>query len=158
MNSQDFSTTILVDETPKQVFDAVNNVRAWWSGNIEGRTEKLDDEFAYQYKTVHRSRQKIVESVPEKKVVWLVTEAELNFVDDKNEWNGTKISFDISRKGDKTELRFTHHGLTSKFECYDACSNAWTDYINKSLHDLITKGKGFPNEKESGKKNNKQHA
>jgi hypothetical protein len=66
----------------------------------------------------------------------------LNFVKDKTEWTGTKISFDISKKDDKTLIRFTHSGLVPKFECYNACSNAWTDIIRQSLYSFITTGKG----------------
>jgi hypothetical protein len=71
-----------------------------------------------------------------------------NFVEDKTEWRGTKIVFDISKKGDKTEVVFTHHGLVPQYECYDVCKDAWTSYIQGSLKNLITTGKGQPNSKE----------
>jgi len=142
MNNKDFTTTILVDETPKQAFDAINNVRGWWFGDIEGRTEKLNDEFTYQFKEFHFSKQRLVEFIPDRKVVWLVTDSSLNFVEDKDEWTGTKISFEVSPKGNQTEVRFTHEGLVPDQECYDACSNAWGDYIQKSLRSLISTGKG----------------
>jgi hypothetical protein len=142
MNNKDFTTTILVDQTPKEAFDAINNVRGWWFGDIEGRTEKLNDEFTYQFKEFHYSKQRLVEFIPDKKVVWLVTDSSLNFVEDRDEWTGTKISFEVTPKGDKTEVRFTHEGLVPSQECYDACSNAWGDYIQKSLRSLIRTGKG----------------
>ncbi len=41
MTLTDFSTTLLVDQTPKEVFQAINNVRGWWSEEIEGSTHKL---------------------------------------------------------------------------------------------------------------------
>jgi len=72
----------------------------------------------------------------------------LDFVEDKTEWNGTKVTFEIAKKGDKTEVRFTHVGLNPDVECYDDCSKAWGSYINGSLRNLITKGKGQPNPKE----------
>ncbi len=143
-----FTTTFLVDQTPEEVFDAVNNVRGWWSGNIEGVTDKLGSEWTYRYKDMHRSKQKITELVSGKKVVWHVLDAYLSFVKDKTEWNGTDIVFEISKKDDKTQLRFTHVGLVPDFECYDDCSNAWGGYINTSLRNLITRGKGQPNKKE----------
>jgi hypothetical protein len=37
--------------------------------------------------------------------------------------------------------------LNAAYECFDICSNAWTTYIQKSLRDLITTGKGKPNGK-----------
>ena len=148
MNDQNFTTTFTVDQTPEEAFAAINNVRGWWSGEpgIEGSTDKLGGEFTYRYKDIHYSKQKITGLIPGKKVVWLVLDSQLNFVKDRNEWNGTTITFEISKKGGKTEVRFTHVGLVPDHECYGACSNAWGSYINGSLRSLIT-GKGQPNQK-----------
>jgi activator of Hsp90 ATPase-like protein len=143
-----FTTTYSVDKTPREVFDAVNDVRGWWSGDITGSTDKLGAEFTYRYKDVHRSTQKITEFVSGKKVVWHVLDSYLDFVKDKTEWNGTDIVFEITKKDNKTQLTFTHVGLVPDFECYDDCSNAWGSYVNGSLKKLITKGKGNPNKKE----------
>jgi len=142
MKTSDFTTTISVDQTPQEAFNAINNVRDWWPGEIEGNTTKLNGEFSYRYKKMHYSNQKLVEVIPGKKVVWLVTESSLNFVENKSEWTGTKIIFEISEKGNKTQVRFTHQGLVPQFECFDACSNAWTDIIRDGLRALITTGKG----------------
>jgi hypothetical protein len=78
-----------------------------------------------------------------------VLDADINFVKDKKEWNGTDIVFQIAKKGDKTELRFTHFGLAPSIECYGKCSGAWGYYINESLRSLITTGKGNPNGNET---------
>jgi uncharacterized protein YndB with AHSA1/START domain len=148
MDTQSFSTSFTVDQSPKEVFDAINNVRGWWSGEIDGRTDALGAEFTYGYKDVHRSTQKITELVPGRKIVWHVSEAQLNFVKDKDEWNGTEIVFEISRKKGKTEVRFTHVGLVPAFECYGGCSGAWGFYVDDSLRTLITTGKGQPNQRD----------
>jgi uncharacterized protein YndB with AHSA1/START domain len=148
MKKQDFTTTLLVDQSPQEVFDAINNVRGWWSEEIEGNTDKLGAEFKFHYQDFHRSTQTITELVPGKKVVWHISEAQLNFVKNKTEWNNTEVVFEITRKGDKAELRFTHIGLVPAFECYGDCSGAWGFYINDSLHGLITTGKGQPAAKE----------
>ena len=142
MENQNFTAAILVDKTPKQAFDAINNVRGWWSENIEGGTDKLNDEFIYHYKDIHYCKIKLT------KVVWLVLDNYFKFTKDKSEWKGTKVVFDISRKDDQTEVRFAHEGLVPQYECYEICREAWTNYIADSLRDLITTGKGQPNSKE----------
>ncbi|MEP7106459.1 MAG: SRPBCC domain-containing protein [Ferruginibacter sp.] len=145
MTTPDFTTTILVDQTPKQAFDAINNVRGWWSEEIEGGTDKTDDEFMYQYEDEHRCKMKLTEVIPGKKVVWLVLDNYFKFTKDKSEWNGTKIIFEIAKQDNKTQICFTHLGLVPEYECYDICKNAWTRYIQGSLFSLITTGKGQPN-------------
>jgi uncharacterized protein YndB with AHSA1/START domain len=149
MNNKNYTTAFTVDRSPAEVFAAVTNVRGWWSGEIDGRTDEVGTEFTYRYQDLHRSTQKITELVPGKKVAWHVLDADINFVKDKKEWNGTDIVFQIAKKGDKTELRFTHFGLAPSIECYGKCSGAWGYYINESLRSLITTGKGNPNGNES---------
>jgi hypothetical protein len=148
LKDESLTYAFLVDQTPREAYDAINNVRGWWSGNIEGRTDKLGAEWTYRYQDLHFSKQKITELVPAKKVVWQVVDSHLSFVKDTKEWNGTSITFEISKKGDKTEVRFTHVGLVPDQECFGACSDAWGSYIKGSLRALITRGHGQPNPKE----------
>jgi hypothetical protein len=143
MKNQDFTTTILVEQTPTDVFKTLINVRAWWSGlyeeSFEGSSEKLGDEFSFRAGGgAHFTRQKMVELVPNEKVVWLVTESNLSFVDTVDEWTGTKIMFEISREQDKTKIVFTHIGLVPEFECYDSCAPAWTQYLQERLTQALT--------------------
>ena len=142
MTSRDYTTTIQVNATPGKVFDAINDVRGWWAGEIEGETAKVGAEFTYRYENFHTSKQRVIELMPGKKIVWRVLESQLNFIEHKDEWNGTRIEFEISRVRDKTEIRFTHVGLVADHECYGACSNAWRFLIQTSLRAFIETGKG----------------
>jgi hypothetical protein len=146
-DQQNYTTTFTVNQTPLEVFDAIKNVRGWWSDEIEGRTDQLG-EFKYHYKDIHRCTIRITELTPGKKMVWHVADNDFNFVKDRSEWKDTDIVFDIARTGDKTEVRFTHVGLRPVHECYSVCSDAWGTYINGSLRNLIAKGKGQPNQNE----------
>jgi hypothetical protein len=148
MKTESYTISYAVDRSPQEVFDAINNVRGWWSGEIDGRTDKLGAEFTYRYQNLHRTTQKITELVPGKKVVWHIVDSHIDFVEDKAEWNGTDVVFEIVKQGAKTELRFTHVGLVSAIECYGKCAGAWGFYINESLRNLIATGKGDPNRKE----------
>ena len=144
MNKQDFTTTFSVNQTPEAVFKAINNVHGWWSGEIEGDTDKLGAEFTYQYKDLHRSKQKIAKLKPGRKVVWQVVDSRLTFLKNKSEWTGTEIIFEISTKKGKTKIRFTHAGLAPEIECYGSCSNAWRILVNGNLRKLITTGEDQP--------------
>lgn len=142
MTTAHFTTTILVNQSAQEVFNCINNVRGWWHGEIEGNTTHLNDEFSYRMEDFHVSKQKVIEVIPDQKIVWLVTESQLNFISDKSEWTGTKIIFDLEEVNGNTQLRFTHEGLVPNVECYDACSNGWSMLIQDSLMSLINTGKG----------------
>lgn len=145
MSAQNYAVSFTVDESPQAVFDAINDVRGWWSEAEEGDTDRLGGVFYHHYQDVHRCTLKVTELVPGKKVVWHVLHNDFNFIRDRTEWNGTDVVFEIARNGGQTELRFTHQGLVPDYECYDVCSNAWGQYITGSLCKLITTGKGEPN-------------
>src|SRR5262245_40892044 len=108
MKTEDFTTSITVDQSPAEVFKAINNVRGWWSEEIKGGTEKLDDEFLYHFKDIHIVKMRLVDVAPNRKVEWLVLNNHFSFIKDQSEWTGTRVIFEIGEKGGKTELRFTH--------------------------------------------------
>lgn len=140
---QDFTMAFSVSRPPQEIFTAVNNVTAWWTKTLKGHSQQLNDEFTVQFADIHYSKQKLIEVKRDEKIVWLVTESNLSFLENKSEWTGTKIIFDITEKAGKSELRFTHEGLHPDIECYGACSVAWAQYV-RSLEQLITTGTGRP--------------
>lgn len=145
MTDRNYSISFTVTQSPDAVLAAINNVRAWWSEEIDGSTAAAGDVFAYRFQDLHRCKIAILETVPGKKVVWHVLDNYFSFTRDETEWKGTDIVFDIARKGDHTEVTFTHRGLVPAYECYEACSEGWRIYIEGSLRDLIATGKGRPN-------------
>jgi Activator of Hsp90 ATPase homolog 1-like protein len=142
--SKDYTASFTVDQTPEEVFEGINNVRGWWSGEVTGDTNKPGAEFTYCVQGVHRSKQKITELVPGKRVVWRVLDADLSFTKDKSEWKGTEIVFEIAKKGNKTEVRFRHVGLVPAYECFNNCSNAWGLLVKGNLRRLIETGEDQP--------------
>src|SRR5260370_7431406 len=104
MKDQNYSISLAVDQSPEQVFNAINNVRGWWSGEIEGETDKLGAEFTYRYKDMHRSKQKITELVPGKQIVRRVLATDLSFLKDKSQWTTTNLFFDLSSHTAHTQL------------------------------------------------------
>ncbi len=148
MENKSFTSTFVVDQNPTAAFNAIKNFRAWWSEDIEGNTDQLHEVFFYHYKDIHLCKIKLIEIVPDQRLVYLVLENEFNFIDDKTEWVNTKLIFDITNEGGKTKVQFTHEGLVPAYECYNICNEAWSTYIQESLFSLITTGKGKPNPKD----------
>ncbi len=140
-----YTTVFTVDRTPAEVYAAVTNVRGWWSEEIEGGTAAAGDEFEYHMRDLHRCRIRVTKAVPDRKVAWLVLDNHFGFTENKTEWIGTTVRFEIAATDGGTEVRFTHHGLVSAYECYDICVNAWDFYLGTSLPELITTGTGRPN-------------
>lgn len=149
MEKQDFTITILVDQSPNEAFNAITNVRGWWSEAVEGATDIVNAESVYHYRDIHYCKMKLVELIPGEKVVWLILDNYFKFTTDKSEWIGTKLVFDITKKEEQTAVTFTHEGLVPQYECYEICREAWTNYIKESLYKLIATGKGEPNPKEN---------
>lgn len=145
MTDRNYTTTFTVNEDPNAVFAAINNVRGWWSEDIEGYTTNAGDVWYYSAPDLHRCTLKVIDSVPGNKIAWRVLDNSFTFIEDKAEWIGTTMLFDIERIGTQTKVKFTHDGLVPDYECYDVCHDAWGTYINGSLKDLITSGKGQPN-------------
>jgi hypothetical protein len=150
MDNKDFTSVFYTDQTPALAFEAIKNMRGWWSEDITGEAEKPGDIFSYRFKDVHRCKMELEEAIPGKKLLWKVLENHFSFTKDASEWVGTRLLFEIAEKDGRTEVRFTHQGLVPQYECYAICQEAWTNYIQNSLHDLIANGKGQPNPREGG--------
>ena len=138
---KDFTATIELKKSKSEVFKAITqDVAKWWGGkDLTGSSVKLNDEFVIHHPGAHYSKQKVVELIPDQKVMWLVTESELSWLQhDKHEWTHTKMIFEISTEGDKTLLCFTHEGLVSEKECYETCSaRGWDIVIKDWLYNYI---------------------
>ncbi len=145
MSDHSFTTGFTVDQTPREAFDAISNVRGWWTEDIDGPTAAPGDEFRYRAEDIHVTRFRVTEAVPGRRVAWRVLENHFDSVEDTTEWADTTVEFDISEKDGRTEVRFTHRGLVPVYECYDNCSNAWGFFVTSSLRDLIATGTGRPN-------------
>ncbi|MFG4002014.1 SRPBCC family protein [Flavobacterium aquidurense] len=138
-----FTQTLTMSQTPQKVFEVILKVRKWWTGyhdeTFTGMTEKLNDEFTFHAGNgAHYSKQKIVEIIPNQKVVWLITDSKLSFLEKTDEWTGTKVIFEISTEADRTKLTFTHEGLSPEVECYNSCAPAWTEYLQNKLLPLLS--------------------
>lgn len=144
MTNKNYTATIEVVKSPQVVFNHIKEVSKWWSKDFEGSSTKLNDEFIIHHPGRHYSKQKLIEVIPDKKIVWLVTESKLNWIENnKEEWTNTKMIFEITVNGDKTVLHFTHEGLVPEKECYAMCEQGWNMVIKDWLFNFITRSKAI---------------
>ncbi len=144
MNDRSFTSSFVVEQSPEAVIAAIANVRGWWSEGIVGQAGQVGDRFTHSVLDLHRCDVEVTELDPGRKVVWTVLDNYFSFTQDKAEWIGTHVVFEVARRDLHTELRMTHVGLVPAYECYEVCRDGWTTYL-ASLRQLITTGKGAPN-------------
>ena len=138
---ESFSTVITVEKPAEAVFQSLTKVTSWWSKDFEGSSSKLGDAFIIHHPGQHYSRQQLVEVVPNKRMVWLVTDSTLDWLQgNKHEWTGTRMTFDIKEDADLITLHFTHEGLTPNKECFLMCEQGWTMIIKDWLFHFIMHG------------------
>ncbi len=141
MTPKNFNYSFVTAKSMEEVFNRLLDVRQWWVGlydeNISGQSQNTGDEFNFKAGGgLHETKQKLVEILPNKRIVWEVTKSHLSFLSDPTEWAGTKICFDLDSKGSKTEVKFTHEGLVPEIECYTNCSSAWKGYMKQLQESL----------------------
>jgi uncharacterized protein YndB with AHSA1/START domain len=144
MDTKPYQCRITVPPTQSKTANAIADVSAWWSRDFEGASRKVGDVFTVRFGETFVTF-KVIEA-SENKIAWLVTDCYKHWLKgNKKEWNGTTVVFELSAKGDKTQIDFTHLGLVPGIECYEGCQDGWNFYIKDSLFKLLTEGKGKPN-------------
>ncbi|SFV33372.1 SRPBCC family protein [Thermoflavifilum thermophilum] len=143
MTKKNLSLSISVNASANEAIKKISQVSKWWAKKVKGKSVKLNDKFTVVFGETFVDFQ-ITEFVPNKKVVWLVTDCNLHWINNKKEWNNTEVVFEISSVKGKTKIDFTHIGLTPAAECYEDCKIGWTEHITDSLVKFIEKGKGKP--------------
>ncbi|WP_151084082.1 SRPBCC family protein [Nocardioides cynanchi] len=151
MDEHSFTTTLSVAASPAETFAAINDVRGWWSRDVDGITDEVGAEFDYRGNqdgvNLHRALIRVTDLVPGERVVWHVVDNWMAFIDDQREWTDTRIVFEITPTAEGSEIRFSHLGLVPSYECHDVCVDAWTFFVQVSLRDLIGTGRGEPMER-----------
>lgn len=144
MENKNYKASITASQSASEAFKSINSVTEWWSENLKGDTRSLNGSFTIDWGNGNFVTFKLIEVIPDRKVVWLVTDSNLSWLNDRTEWTNTKMDFEISTVGDQTKINFTHIGLVPEIECYNMCVKGWDQYFKGSLYKLIMEGKGQP--------------
>lgn len=144
MKKQDYNITIVAKATDEEAFNAINDITRWWSTDFEGQSAKQGDVFTVRFDKTFITL-KITEFIPNKKISWQVIDCYKDWLkNNKKEWLGTTMEWEIVKQGDKVHIIFTHLGLVPGIECYEGCEKAWDFYLEESLLKLITEEQGIP--------------
>lgn len=142
MNIQDYHKRITTTASAEEAFTKISSVSMWWTANFKGSAKNLNDIFTMQFGENTFTLQ-VVEVVPNKKLVWQVTDCHMPWLKDTTEWKNTQIVFEISEEKHQTSIDMTHIGLIPEVECYNVCKIGWNQYIGQSIPELLTTGKGI---------------
>jgi hypothetical protein len=140
--TKEFSTS----RPAADVYAAASNPRAWWNADITGDPGHLGGKFVHEVPNLHRAELQVSDADPGKRLAWRVLESDMKFLEEnREEWVGTEIVFDIESHATGATVRFTHDGLIPSHDCFEICEDAWAGYI-ASLRTFIEAGVGRPNQ------------
>lgn len=144
MEKQDYQNSLTVQIVPEEAVDNISQVAKWWSLVLEGNSSKPGDVFTVRFKGGDWYKIEIDEIIPDKKIVWNVIDSDQTWHEDRKEWAGTRIVWEISSAENGSKVTMTHLGLTPEAECYTQCKKGWDYLINESLYKFLTEGAGLP--------------
>lgn len=131
-----------IHASPRDVYAALvsrDRLADWWTTDTQGRAE-IGSVIRFRFGERGYFDMKVLELVPDKRVVWEVTEGPA-------EWIGTNVIWDLTPFEDGTTIRFKHKGWREQVEFMGHCSTKWATFL-MSLKSMLETGKGapFPND------------
>jgi hypothetical protein len=144
MNIENYQSTITVNKPLEIAFSAVTTrISEWWAKNVKGNSSNIHDVFTVYFGKTFGTF-KVVDLVPNKRIVWYTIDCCLDIFQNKELWKYSTLVWDFVEDKDSTTINMTHIGLFPGKECYEDCKLGWDFYIKESLFTLLVKGKGFP--------------
>lgn len=133
-----YCVEIELERSAHDVFDHIIDLSKWWPEEFEGGWIKPGAEFVFRTGDTHYSKNKVLEFIPDKKVVWLTTESIRKA--DSYDWTGTKFIFELTPRGDRTTLKFTYDGVVLEHEA-ERLVQICDITIKELFYNFITYGK-----------------
>ncbi len=137
---------IAINSPPGDTYRALttlDGLAGWWTADTQGSCNAGGTiQFRFGNKGTDM---KVLELEAGKRVLWQVVEG-------PPAWIGTKLSFDLTKDGDFTQVLFKHQGWKQPSDLMAHCSTKWAMFL-MSMKSLIEDGKGapYPNDVHIGK-------
>jgi hypothetical protein len=117
----DIKHAIRISAKPAQMFPLVataNGFGKWWATDITEAAGAVELGF-FDRTTVYRLRLAVDE--PPARAEWAC--------DTGDEWNGTRITFQLEASNPGTLLRFTHSGWRAQSDYFVPCNTTWGELM-----------------------------
>lgn len=143
---ESYNSVTVIKAEPELVYQALTAyVPKWWSELFEGSSDTPGATFTVRF---GESIYKVftVEALQlNTRVVWSVIDSVIDIpeLENKSEWIGTSIEWDIKSEQHATVLTLSHIGLTPQIECYEICRAGWGQFL-ASLKAFAETGQGMP--------------
>ena len=128
-----------VKASPEDIYKRLTEPKLlsrWWT-DTRGSGTKVGDTLEFWFGDFcQKFDVKVLK--PAKQVAWKSPKGQ-----GAGEWEGTEVTFDISKDDKQTYIRFRHSGWRENTNFYAHCSMKWATFM-LSLKDLLEKGKGRP--------------
>lgn len=132
-----FSTQIEIHISADAALQKISEVASWWGVAFEGSAREQGDHFVIKMGPEAWFNFTVTE-LTDHKVVWHVDDCYMPWYEDKTEWKGQQVVFEI----DNHILTFTHVGLVAGIACFKDCVPGWTHWITRSLKSYFETGQG----------------
>lgn len=114
INKAIYSVEIELSKSIEEVFKHLIDLSKWWPEEFVGKELQLNLEFELKTGEDHYSKNKVIQYVPNQKLVWITTESWRS--SDQFDWTGTQFLFELIPKANDTLLKFTYDGVVLENE------------------------------------------
>lgn len=129
----------LTIEVPiERVYEAItseNGLKGWWTTNTMAKPE-LGYINHFRFGEEYFNKMKILNLIDSSLIEW-------ECVDGDHEWVGTRLTFELELRDEKTFLKFSHLDWKEESEFFGFCSHHWGRFLD-SLKAFCETGQGHP--------------
>ena len=138
--SYEINLRIGVKASPETAFAALTEpakLAQWWTPDTRGSGGKAGDTLEFWFGDFCEKFD-VITLEPSKRVAWKAPQNQ-----GAAEWEGTEVSFTISKDDKQTFIRFRHSGWKENGDFHAHCSTRLAVFL-LSLKELLETGKGRP--------------
>jgi uncharacterized protein YndB with AHSA1/START domain len=117
----DIKHSIVIEAPPERVYPLVasgSGFTKWWAADVTENGGIADLGF-FNRNTIYRLKPEAID--PPRKAHWLCQSGQ--------EWEGTKLLFDLTPSGKNTLLRFMHANWRAETDYFVSCTTTWGELM-----------------------------